>query len=585
MVSQHQKTKPSQNANQTPILPPKGETTHEAPPYKRKGASKSGRVKNSVTISGHGDYTLKKNSLLSGTIPAFGQNQRPIRVIHKEYVCPVKVNSNGSFRNDGYYVNPGNVALFPWLSQIALMYDSYDINGMIVYYKSFTSEQYINAGAGNNAPFSGAISEIILCSDYNVSDPLHTNKLSALNTEFTVSGKTSRDLIHAIECDNRLSVMGGKRFICDKTNPSQFYKLTNTIAPQDPLKYFFNTINVITQGAPASTEAPDWEAGELWISYDITLYKAAPQVNSLPQQLWFEGKGIVNTVAPDPAARAVNYRVLGGDFAMVGGNLPLILNGTDPGFHTGLSEKAAATTSWGPSTATLTAINAAGTWLTVPTYAGATPLPANYNAVPIVQGQQIVFPTWLVGGTYKITITYTAIANNAFIFALSSPVPTVGSNTTACLWARQNANFQSVLSTAFQNDGKLLSWNDPTNRTLTDPTNQMNWRNIYPACSPIINGEPAALGTAGCRFPYDTARTVEAGTTNYMGYGTMPLEANGAAPGAQNKVYSFTLDPFYFTIRGANAKWTMPQTWWNLVTEAAGTAVCQVRIEEINDTF
>lgn len=571
--------------------PTKRRTTKKRAPIRKRAR----RVNNPVTISGHGDYYLKKNSLLSGAVPAFGQNQKPVRIIHKEYVCPVKCNANGSFRNEAFYVNPGNVSLFPWLSQQALMYDSYDINGMILMFKSFTSEQFIST-----QNFSGGVSEIIMVSDYNVSDPPHSNKVSALNTEFAVSGKTSRDLIHAVECANGKSVFGGKRFITEKTLPNQFYNTNNSIAPQDPVKYFFNQVNIITQGAPPTSGAPDWDAGELWVSYDITLYKAAPQVNNLPQGLWAELAGTVNVPIVDTTAGAVNvnpetagvsYSILGADCTQVAGNLQITTYGTDPGYHTGL---AAQTTGPAAGSQVVRLPQAAGLVSQVITagYTKAVAEPrltitydtnqpiisASTTPIELVRGQQLVFPSWLTCGTFRIDIYYQV--SGATQLRLDNSAVNDAMRTCMCSWnPTGNPSYAVASKFVLNNAGAQYVWRlaqCPNTTLYTDPYDPVNWRNCRLAYGPTTNEVSQAIGLVGDRTPYQLSRT----NLNMacLGHGLQ-------LPDTATTSRSIKMDPVYLQITGPDAKWTLPQMLFQLVGTAATTAYCTVRIQEINESF
>jgi len=79
-------------------------------------------------ISGYGDYVVQENSMTrnsfsSSDVPSFGVGNNEVRVTHREFVQSVTVPANATeFHNTTYDINPGNNALFPWLSKIARNY-------------------------------------------------------------------------------------------------------------------------------------------------------------------------------------------------------------------------------------------------------------------------------------------------------------------------------------------------------------------------------------------------------------------------------------------------------------------------------
>jgi hypothetical protein len=81
------------------------------------------------SIFGNGDYTVRSNSILSGSlvgemamqVPSFAGNRRKLVVRHREYIGDVISSStSNAFSLTSYTINPGSVQTFPWLSKISL---------------------------------------------------------------------------------------------------------------------------------------------------------------------------------------------------------------------------------------------------------------------------------------------------------------------------------------------------------------------------------------------------------------------------------------------------------------------------------
>jgi len=210
-------------------------------------------------ISGYGDYSVKSNSLSkvstsADMVPQFVKNEHSVRVCHREFISDLVAPAlPGTFVNKEFAINPGNSALFPWGSRFAKQYSQYKIHGMVLVYKSMTSD-YAAAGP---------LGTVIMATNYNAVDRAFNNKIEMENSEFAVSTKPSLSLIHAIECDP--SVSGESTlYIRDPT-----YETTDT---SDRRFYDYGKFQVATTGLPSQV-VPGTTLGELWVSYDIEFMK------------------------------------------------------------------------------------------------------------------------------------------------------------------------------------------------------------------------------------------------------------------------------------------------------------------------
>lgn len=211
-------------------------------------------------LVGNGDYKVKANSITKQgvsippgeTVPTFHAKGHAVIVKHREFVQNIKVPASPTlFDITSQVINPGNGALFPWLSSVAQGFQQYKILGMIMEYRSLTGE--VTAG--------GALGSVSLATDYNVLAPPFEDKLHMQNSEYAVSAKPSHSQIHTIECAP--SATASKLlYVRNATNSSTL--------SQDARLYDLGKFQYATEGLPG---AVDEVLGELWISYEIALYK------------------------------------------------------------------------------------------------------------------------------------------------------------------------------------------------------------------------------------------------------------------------------------------------------------------------
>lgn len=222
---------------------------------------------------GFGDYTVRYNTLMKAP-PMFGSGARNIRIRHKEYIGDIS--SSTSYTVTSYSINPANVSMFPWLSNIATSYQQYKMHGMIFYFNS-TSATALNST-------NTALGTIMMATNYDVREPNFTSKFEIENTFFSSSSKPSEDLMHAIECS-------------PKERPTDVLYVDNTGEGADePQLYNLGNFQVATVGSQATATI-----GELWVTYDIELMKPRPSsgvvytVYSAPT--WAVGS-IIGTTTP-----------------------------------------------------------------------------------------------------------------------------------------------------------------------------------------------------------------------------------------------------------------------------------------------
>jgi hypothetical protein len=233
-----------------------------------RGGAKLGEMAGSAIskIFGFGDYTVSKNSLLNGA-PVFG-SKRAERISRRVYIGEVL--SSVVFTTQ-YYIalNPAMGQFDPQLRLESWNYEEYDINGMIFYFRSLSA----TAVASTNT----ALGAIMMATNYDANADQFTSKLAMENHLFSTSAAPCNDSIHAVECDRKQSVLS--RLYLRHTDHQKVFKTTQhglgtadlgNLPPiiDDFHTYDFGDFQLSTQGSQAIASV-----GELWCSYDVTLYK------------------------------------------------------------------------------------------------------------------------------------------------------------------------------------------------------------------------------------------------------------------------------------------------------------------------
>lgn len=217
---------------------------------------------------GHGDYSVKHNSLMLGDKGTMAgakfsnDGKRGTRIMEREYIGDIVAGAlSGSstiFSASTYNLNPTDSATFPWLSQIAHLYDQWEPNGIVFEFVS-TSSEYNGS--------SQALGTVIMATEYDPYDSSFADKQTMENADYSCSTKPAHGLLHGIECAPK------------ERTTSLLYTSTDNGAP-----LFASTLGkfvLATQGCSVAGV----NLGELWISYDITFYKKQLEGNlssSLP---------------------------------------------------------------------------------------------------------------------------------------------------------------------------------------------------------------------------------------------------------------------------------------------------------------
>jgi len=219
-------------------------------------------------VFGLGEYKIKANSLLGaidvGTSPPCVRNVHKgegMTLRHREYLGElisgtiVSPATTTPFTLQSFNINPGNSSLFPFLAKLAEQFQEYSINGMIVEIKSEASEYAANVSLGTT----------FMSASYQSLDPAPSSKIELENMEYAVSAKSSKTIIMPIECARANDVLTHLYVAIDSDYQGGDKRFSD-----------LGTLYIGSQGINASSVP----LGEIWVSYDITLFK--PHIHPPP---------------------------------------------------------------------------------------------------------------------------------------------------------------------------------------------------------------------------------------------------------------------------------------------------------------
>jgi len=225
------------------------------------------------SITGMGAYKVKRNSIMDGLMasvetsgnvarpPAFGTTGvgSDLRFTHSEYVADVQ--SSTAFAGNTYLINPGNPLLFPWLSQIAALYEMYEFHGLVIQYRptSATAVGTTNAAMGT----------VLIATEYDAYDNGFDSKRSMDACEYASSGLPYERFLHPIECDPKRGVTKNSFVLPGVTS------LTGVQG--DARLDFLGATTIATVGQQAGGQS----IGEIWVSYDVQLTRPVLENNLL----------------------------------------------------------------------------------------------------------------------------------------------------------------------------------------------------------------------------------------------------------------------------------------------------------------
>lgn len=238
------------------------------------GAIGKGAHKMFKALTGFGDYSVQENTLLTGGMspPQIINSHASggFIVRHREYIKDIDAAT--AFTLEAFPLNPGVASTFPWLSQIATSFEQYRLRGAVFEFKSLSSDAVLSSAT------SSALGAIIMATDYNVLGATFPDKMQMENYQFANSSKPSCGFLHPIECKKSLTPVS-ELYIRDGPVPTG----------ADARLYDLGLFQIAAVGMQAASGV----AGELWITYEVELFK--PKIN--PNEILADHFIFVGTVS------------------------------------------------------------------------------------------------------------------------------------------------------------------------------------------------------------------------------------------------------------------------------------------------
>jgi hypothetical protein len=243
-----------------------------------------------TTITGHGDYNLRTNSLINANprasrMPNFsGSAHTSVR--HAEFVG--YINSSVAFSEQTFELSPTNVLLFPWLSSIANNYEKYRLHGACF--------MFVSTSASAIGSTNTALGEVMIATQYDVNRNEFASPEAMKQTHFVSSGPPSEDMLHGIECNE----FSNNWFFTDPNS-------SDANATIDRRFHDCAEVTIGTYGAQAASVI-----GELYIIYDIEFScPSLPRGGQQVARLYADGYSNTDTLGS-----TTDVRQWGGDFQL-----------------------------------------------------------------------------------------------------------------------------------------------------------------------------------------------------------------------------------------------------------------------------
>jgi len=204
-------------------------------------------------LVGSGDYAtnlsdVNHNSIVrysgASEYASFADSKTSVRLRHREYLQDVFVGASGVFSNTSFAINPGLSNTFPFLAQIAGNFEEYHMHGLVFEFVSTTSPYNSTSAMGS----------VIMALEYNANAPPYTSKPQMENSDFAVSARPDKSMIYGVECANNAA-------------NNYYIRQGSSSLPLTTTDIGLFNIATLTPLATGVT------LGELWVSYDVELFR------------------------------------------------------------------------------------------------------------------------------------------------------------------------------------------------------------------------------------------------------------------------------------------------------------------------
>lgn len=200
------------------------------------------------------DLLQSANSNSDDIVPRFHPTDlSEVMYSNREYIADIYAPLNTKFAvTQRIPINPGLVACFPWLSQIAINFEEYELYQLAFTYKATVSDF---------ATGSGQVGQIMMATQANPQADAFANKEEMMLYQGGSSSKTTVAQIQGVECDPS-KIQG---------TPTKYIRAGNLPATEDLKQYDLGVFNLAVENVPTTYQGQ--QLGELWVSYTVKLRK------------------------------------------------------------------------------------------------------------------------------------------------------------------------------------------------------------------------------------------------------------------------------------------------------------------------
>lgn len=258
-------------------------------PFKGGAAINAGYSKGNVSapkLTGLGAYNvsnIRHNVLIKPDIPqvrntVYAEGGTIVR--HREYLGAITTSATANtFKIQSYPLNPAQSQTFPWLSSIASNFEEYKPNGLMFEFRSTASDAIASST-------NLALGQVMMCTQYDPTDPEFADDVALLNYTWAQSGKVSDVVHHYVECDPKQSPL------------AHLYTREGGYSTDSDLRFSdFGRFSIATSGLQGTSV----QVGQLWVTYEFIMYK--PKLGSAGAEAggwfhWLDGSGGLSNTAP-----------------------------------------------------------------------------------------------------------------------------------------------------------------------------------------------------------------------------------------------------------------------------------------------
>lgn len=192
------------------------------------------------------------------TVNASNDLSGDIYISHREYLGNVTalgtgVSTPSSFSSQTFPINVGVAATFPWLSQIAVNFSLYELEGCIFEYRPTSGE----LGSAANT-----LGKVVMVTQYDPDASPFTSTIEMENYDYSNACKPSEHMIHGVETD-------------PKQRATKMLYVRSGVSSKDKIFTDVGFFQVATEGLPVNVAAgTQVNVGELWVTYKVKLSRA-----------------------------------------------------------------------------------------------------------------------------------------------------------------------------------------------------------------------------------------------------------------------------------------------------------------------